>query len=109
MAGFISEWWPASNRNGGRLQIGNPGRIESEFARNAGDCVTTRKIGTPARSSKHRGGIVFAQLTENQIHVAPALARAIMEVVLCPLSSGTKMTFPPCARTKSAPTTVAIV
>jgi len=32
VAGFISEWWPASNRNGGRLQIGIPGRIESEFA-----------------------------------------------------------------------------
>ena len=32
MAGFISEWWPTSNRNGGRHQIGIPGRIESEFA-----------------------------------------------------------------------------
>ena len=32
MAGFISEWWPASNRNGGRLQIGIGGRIASEFA-----------------------------------------------------------------------------
>src|SRR5271170_5551161 len=35
VAGFISEWWPASNRNGGRLQIGIGGRIASEFARNA--------------------------------------------------------------------------
>jgi hypothetical protein len=32
VAGFISEWWPASNRNGGRLQIGIGGRIASEFA-----------------------------------------------------------------------------
>jgi hypothetical protein len=32
VAGFISEWWPTSNRNGGRHQIAIPGRIESEFA-----------------------------------------------------------------------------
>ncbi|WP_296709297.1 hypothetical protein [Rhodoblastus sp.] len=32
VAGFISEWWPTSNRNHGRLQIGIGGRIESEFA-----------------------------------------------------------------------------
>ena len=32
MAGFISEWWPASFRNGGRHQIGIGGRIASEFA-----------------------------------------------------------------------------
>jgi len=32
VAGFTSEWWPASNRNPGRLQIGISGRIESEFA-----------------------------------------------------------------------------
>ena len=32
MAGFISEWWPESNRNDGRHQIGIPGRIASEFA-----------------------------------------------------------------------------
>ena len=38
MAGFISEWWTASNRNGGRLQIGIGGRIASEFAL-AGDQV----------------------------------------------------------------------
>ena len=31
---FISEWWPGSNRNGGRHQIGIPGRIASEFASN---------------------------------------------------------------------------
>jgi uncharacterized protein len=32
VAGFISEWRPGSNRNGGRHQIGIPGRIASEFA-----------------------------------------------------------------------------
>jgi len=32
VAGFISEWWPASNRNRGRIEIGISGRIESEFA-----------------------------------------------------------------------------
>jgi hypothetical protein len=32
VAGFISEWWPASNRNAGRLQFGIGGRIASEFA-----------------------------------------------------------------------------
>jgi serine/threonine-protein kinase HipA len=32
VAGFISESWPTSNRNGGRLQIGSGGRIASEFA-----------------------------------------------------------------------------
>ncbi|MGY3409917.1 hypothetical protein ACVWZV_006030 [Bradyrhizobium sp. GM5.1] len=31
-AGFISEWWPASNRNDGRLQVGIPGRNKSESA-----------------------------------------------------------------------------
>src|SRR4029077_9228520 len=33
-AGFISEWWTASNRNGGRLHVGKPGRNKSESARN---------------------------------------------------------------------------
>ncbi len=28
-------------------------------------------------------------------HIAPAFARAMIEVVLCPFWSGTKMTFPP--------------
>jgi hypothetical protein len=32
MAAFISEWWPASFRNTGRLHVGIPGRIESESA-----------------------------------------------------------------------------
>lgn len=33
MAGFKSESWPASSRNGGRHQIGIPGRLASESAR----------------------------------------------------------------------------
>jgi hypothetical protein len=36
VAGFISESWPGSNRNGGRHQIGIPGRIASEFAPDPG-------------------------------------------------------------------------
>jgi hypothetical protein len=31
-AGFISEWWPASNRNRGRLHVGIPGRNKSVSA-----------------------------------------------------------------------------
>jgi hypothetical protein len=30
VADFISEWWPASFRNSGRLQIGIHGRLPSE-------------------------------------------------------------------------------
>jgi len=33
VAAFKSEPWPASFRNGGRHQIGMPGRNASEFAR----------------------------------------------------------------------------
>jgi hypothetical protein len=32
VAGFTSERWPASARNGGRLHVGIPGRLRSEFA-----------------------------------------------------------------------------
>jgi hypothetical protein len=32
VAGFSSEWWPASNRNPGRHQFGIPGRNASESA-----------------------------------------------------------------------------
>jgi hypothetical protein len=51
VAGFISEWWPASNRNGGRLQIGIGGRIASEFAR--GPAIIG--IGCKAKASTLRG------------------------------------------------------
>ena len=52
VAGFISEWWPASNRNGGRLQIGIGGRIASEFAlmwltRNRGGRIVGSGAGYP--------------------------------------------------------------
>ena len=36
VAGFISERWPASNRNPGRLHVGTPGRIKSESAPDPG-------------------------------------------------------------------------
>src|ERR1700688_1263287 len=32
VAGFTSERWPASTRNGGRLRVGIHGRLQSEFA-----------------------------------------------------------------------------
>jgi hypothetical protein len=32
VAGFISEWWPTSNRNGGRHRLGKGGRHASESA-----------------------------------------------------------------------------
>ena len=32
VAGFVSERWPVSNRNGGRLRVGIPGRNKSESA-----------------------------------------------------------------------------
>src|SRR5260370_26875826 len=38
-AGFISEWWPASNRNGGRLHVGKPGRNKSESAPSSHPCA----------------------------------------------------------------------
>ena len=45
VADFTSEWWPASDRSGGRhqigirgrLRVGMPGRIESEFALSTDD------------------------------------------------------------------------
>jgi hypothetical protein len=40
VAGIKSEWWPASNRNGGRHQIGIPGRLPSESARFVEDTGT---------------------------------------------------------------------
>ena len=32
-AGFISEWWPTSDRNTGRLRVGIGGRLPSESAK----------------------------------------------------------------------------
>ena len=50
MAGFISEWWPTSNRNGGRHQIGIPGRIESEFALSRREQARPRTLSLDERS-----------------------------------------------------------
>ena len=44
-AGFISEWWPASNRNGGRLHVGIPGRNKSESAVNASEGIFKAAFG----------------------------------------------------------------
>src|SRR4051812_3182926 len=35
LAAFKSEWWPASRRNSGRLQIGTPGRLRRNTHREA--------------------------------------------------------------------------
>src|SRR5262249_32544666 len=40
VAGFISERWPASNQNPGRLHVGTPGRIKSESAEGLVDAAT---------------------------------------------------------------------
>src|SRR4051794_9303839 len=39
VAGFISEWWPTSNRNGGRHRLGKGGRHASESADFAPDAL----------------------------------------------------------------------
>jgi DNA-binding MarR family transcriptional regulator len=56
VAGFISESWPGSNRNGGRHQIGIPGRIASEFARLPSPAVPTiaKAIGLKTRAVQKR-------------------------------------------------------
>jgi hypothetical protein len=46
VAGFIPEWWPASNRNAGRLQVGIPGRLKSESARLADPIFRTGTLGS---------------------------------------------------------------
>src|ERR1700722_12817355 len=58
VAGFISEWRPASNRNGGRLQFGIGGRIASEFAwaaKNAPNVVIAIDFSTAAGSTLESG------------------------------------------------------
>ena len=51
VAGFISEWWPASNRYGGRDQVGIGGRIESEIAADSRGCSIHCCFGTSWPSS----------------------------------------------------------
>jgi hypothetical protein len=44
VAGFISEWWPTSNRNAGRLRVGMGGRLPSESAPSPGRNVNAGGI-----------------------------------------------------------------
>jgi hypothetical protein len=46
VAGFISEWWPTSNRNAGRLRLGMGGRLPSESAVGDADPLLVRVPGT---------------------------------------------------------------
>ena len=55
MAGFISEWWPESNRNGGRHQIGIPGRIASEFAAKIG--CTSQSLNEWVKKAEIASGV----------------------------------------------------
>jgi hypothetical protein len=45
VAGFISEWWPTSNRNVGRLRVGMGGRLPSESALIAASAVFVSSEG----------------------------------------------------------------
>jgi hypothetical protein len=49
----------------------------------------------PGHSERSSRAESTTQCVDDHHDIAPTLARAIIEVVLCPLSSGTKMTFPP--------------
>jgi predicted dehydrogenase len=57
VAAIKSEWWPASNRNGGRDQVGISGRLASESARHIPDLtivgfadVDLERAGAAAKS-----------------------------------------------------------
>ncbi|MGC0395564.1 hypothetical protein QIH91_21020 [Bradyrhizobium japonicum USDA 135] len=50
-AGFISESWPASNRNDGRLQVGIPGRNKSESAFRDEVVIDTAQVVPPVANS----------------------------------------------------------
>src|SRR5271157_1437555 len=55
MVAYIkSERWPTSNRNGGRHQIGMPGRIASEFAASRANEKFARKIRSGIVSPKQQ-------------------------------------------------------
>src|SRR4029077_19169726 len=59
-AGFIAEWWTASNRNGGRLHVGKPGRNKSPTSSAfPSPCVTCR----PAPASGTKSSIVCSRST----------------------------------------------
>jgi len=57
VAGFISEWRPASFRNGGRHQIGIGGRIASEFASRLGRFDPRYQIGRGKGSTALEGHV----------------------------------------------------
>ena len=54
VAGIKSEWWPASNRNGGRHQIGIPGRLPSESTMKSHTPHLSRKIAEGGFDANHR-------------------------------------------------------
>jgi hypothetical protein len=75
VAGFISEWWPTSNRNGGRLQIGIGGRIASEFAvdlRNPRKLVSPFLLGDENEIGSLRVDIAFLE------HLGEELTRPVL-------------------------------
>jgi len=57
VAGFISERWPASNRNSGRLHVGTPGRIKSESATRCDGCESCEawRVARYARVTEAKG------------------------------------------------------
>jgi hypothetical protein len=59
VAGFVSERWPASARNGGRLRVGIPGRLQSEFA-----------LAAPGSKSRNeRGALAVAKFKSIAVEV----------------------------------------
>ncbi|MGJ0535131.1 AAA family ATPase [Methylocystis sp.] len=65
MAGFISEWWPASNRNGGRNEIGIPGRLASEFAFGIAEAVAEAFPGSRLEIFQQSGRLEIGLQTGN--------------------------------------------
>ena len=71
VAGFKSEWWPTSNRNGGRLRLGIPGRLQSESAPNvrhklsraAGWSIAHRSAATNGRGGRSNPTLISGNLT----------------------------------------------
>ena len=74
-AGFISESWPASNRNDGRLQVGIPGRNKSESA------VMASAIGAAA-SLPHAAGCAW--------RLTVSFATQACRMSLCPRHNNTR-------------------
>src|SRR5215207_1864462 len=54
LAAFRSEWWPASRRNSGRLQIGNPGRLRRNTHTDLGGSVlAVVRLGDSCIAEEH--------------------------------------------------------